>query len=100
MENFNLHNKKGKKVYISQNDIEVLNNNQNFHLLMDWVEGNLRRTKMIMSPEFFHPSFSKRDKEVIISMIYTIYDVVTDITPMGENGCIIISKDFLTKTTL
>lgn len=100
MENFNLHNKEGKKVIVSKKDLEKLNSNENFHTLMDWVEGNLRRTKMIMSPEFFHPSFSKRDREVIISMIYSIYDVVTEITPMGKDGLIITSKDFLTQTTL
>jgi hypothetical protein len=67
---------------------------------MSWVESCLRKTKMIISPEFFHPSFSKRDREVIVSMIYTIYDVVTEVKPMGKNGCMISSKDYLTQTTL
>jgi hypothetical protein len=100
MENFNIHNKDGQRVIVSTKEIDRLGRNQNFQTLMDWVEGNLRRTKTIMSPQFFHPSFSTRDREIIVSMIYSIYDVVTDIKPIGNDGVVIVSKDFLTQTTL
>ena len=95
----NPHNKTGIKVSIQKKELEKLYNSEHFQSLMTWVENTLRISKMIISDQFFHPSFSKRDKELIISIIYTCYDVVEEIEPLGNNGLIIRSKDVLTQTT-
>lgn len=96
----NPHNKQGTRVPVTKKDLISLTDNQNYFPLMNWVESCLRKTKMIVSPEFFHPSFTSKQRELIISIIYTCYDVVEDIQPLGKNGVIIKSSDFLTMTKL
>ena len=96
----NPHNKQGTPVFFTKQDLENLYTNENFQTLMTWVEKSLRMTKCIMSPEFFHPSFTKKQKDLIISMIYSCYDVVEDIQPLGKNGVVITSSNFLTMTEL
>ena len=96
----NPHNKQGTPVNVNAGQMTKLYNNEHFHSLMDWVEGSLRITKKIMSPEFFHPSFSKNERDIIVSIIYSCYDVVVNIEPLGKNGVIITCSDVLTMTKL
>lgn len=96
----NPHNKQGTPVPVTGEQMKKLYKNENFHTLMNWVEKSLRMTKKIYSFEFFHPSFSEKERDIIVSIIYSCYDVVENIEPLGKNGVIISSSDFLTMTEL
>ena len=49
--------------------------------LVEWVDSQKSTTKMIMSPQFFHKSHSKRDREVICLMLKNFYpDMVIERT--------------------
>ena len=100
MSTMNPHNKQGTPVPITKKEMETLYKNQNFQSLMNWVEGCLRKTKVIMSPEFFHPSFTPKQRDLIVSIIYSCYDVVENVEPLGTNGVIITSSDYLTMTVI
>jgi|SRR6056300_1173540 len=91
----NFNNKKGTELHITQEDMIKLMNNPHFHTVMGWVEKSLQITKMLVSPEFFHPSFTEKQRKQVVTMIYTIYPNVTDIQMMGDNGCIIKQDDYL-----
>jgi hypothetical protein len=47
--------------------------NQMTKQLIEWVDSQKRITKILMSPQFFHQSHSKRDREVIVEMIENFY---------------------------
>jgi hypothetical protein len=41
--------------------------------LIEWVDSQSKITKNLLSPEFFHQSHSKRDREVICLMVKNFY---------------------------
>jgi hypothetical protein len=47
--------------------------NQMTKQLIEWVDSQKRITKILLSPQFFHQSHSKRDREVIVEMIENFY---------------------------
>lgn len=96
----NPHNKTGVQVFFKVEEMKKLQSDDNFQTLMNWVEKSLRVSNLIISDKFFHPSFSKKQRDMIISIIYTCYDVVEDIQPFGKDGLVIKSKDILTMTEL
>jgi hypothetical protein len=95
----NPHNKIGVPVFFVKKELQDLYKNEHFQSLMNWVEGTLRVSKMIISDQFFHPSFTKQQRDLIVSIIFSCYDVVEDIEPLGKNGLVIRSKGVLTQTT-
>lgn len=48
-------------------------NNKMTKQLVEWVDTQSRITKILMSPQFFHKSHSKRDREVILLMLKNFY---------------------------
>jgi hypothetical protein len=85
----NIHNKNGQPFVVNKKVLVKLNKNENFHNLMNWVEKMLTMTTNLVSPEFFHSSFTKTERDFIVSFIYTIYPNVKDIERIEPNGVII-----------
>lgn len=59
--------------YTSKEANKVLKN-QMTKQLIEWVDSQKKFTKILMSPQFFHQSHSKRDREVIVEMIQNFYN--------------------------
>ena len=93
----NLHNKKGNSFQVTKKDLEKLYKKQEFSNLMDWVEQSLTYTKMIVSPQFFAPTFTKLERDIIVSLIYSVYPNVKNIEPLDKDGVIITCDDYLDK---
>jgi hypothetical protein len=85
----NIHNKNGQKFVVDQKVLVKLNKNEYFHNLMNWVEKMLTMTTNLVSPEFFHPSFTKTERDFIVGFIYTLYPNVKDIQRIEPDGVII-----------
>jgi len=85
----NIHNKNGQTFVVDQKVLVKLTKNENFRNLMNWVEKMLTMTTNLVSPEFFHPSFTKTERDFIVGFIYTLYPNVKDIEPLGPDGVII-----------
>lgn len=56
--------------------------------LIEWVDSQKSFTKMMMSPQFFHKSHSKRDREVICLMLKNFYDGI-EIKRTGDDAVLI-----------
>lgn len=41
--------------------------------LVEWVDSESKTTKVLLSPQFFHKTHSKRDREVICIMLRNFY---------------------------
>ena len=80
---------------ISREDLLSLSSNPHVETLMNFVEKSLQLSKMIVAPEFFHPSFTQKERDMIVSLIYTIYPTVTNIEPIEPDGVIITCDDYL-----
>ena len=57
--------------------------------LVNWIDSQKNITKVLMSPQFFHKTYSKRDKEVICLMLKNFYPGIT-INRVGDNSVTII----------
>ncbi len=96
----NPHNKIGIPIVFNKKEMMKLYKNENFQLLMNWLESSLRKSNMIISDQFYHPSFTRRERELIEAVIYSCYDVVKTIEPLGKNGVVISCSKPLTMTKL
>lgn len=56
--------------------------------LVEWVDSQSSLTKMLMSPQFFHKTHSKRDREVICLMLKNFYPGM-DIKRTGGDAVLI-----------
>jgi hypothetical protein len=93
-------NKNGQPFVVSQKVLTKLYKDQNFHNLMSWVEDMLTMTTNLVSPEFFHPSFTQTERDVIVGFIYSLYPNVNDIVPLGPDGVIIKCDSILNRDEL
>jgi hypothetical protein len=96
----NIHNKNGQPFQVDEKLLLKLYENDNFHTLMNWVENMLTMTNNLVSDKFFHPSFTKTERDYIVGFIYTIYPNVKDIQPLGPDGVIIKCDSTLDKEEL
>jgi len=85
----NIHNKNGQPFQVDPKVLTKLYENDNFQTLMNWVEDMLTKTPNLVSDKFFHPSFTKTERDYILGIIYTIYPNVKQILPLGPDGVII-----------
>jgi hypothetical protein len=58
--------------YTTKEATRVLNNPSTKQLI-NWLDAQSKFTKILMSPQFFHKSYTARDREVICEMIRNFY---------------------------
>lgn len=59
--------------YTHKEATKVINNPKTKQLI-EWLDSQRKMTKILISPQFFHQSHSKRDREVVVEMIENFFN--------------------------
>jgi len=78
---------------MTQNEIKRVLENPRTQELVEFVDRTKQYSKMLMSPNFFHSSHSKRDREVIVKLIENFYDNKVVIKRSGYDSVYIDFKN-------
>lgn len=86
------HDYIGRKIQFTAEEWNALTSNVHLDELMTWTEKVLKHTSTLVSPQFFHPSFTERQKDIIVSLIYFCYGV-QEIERVGKDGICIVRNE-------
>ncbi len=85
------NNDKHLEIMVTHAEITRVLNNRNTKTLVQWLDTTIKfSNKYIGSPQFFHPTHSKRDREVIVELLMNYFEQIEKID-VNKNGSVWIT---------
>jgi hypothetical protein len=75
----------------TQSEIRRVLNNRNTQTLVEWLDTTIKfSNKYIASPQFFHPTHSKRDRVVLVELLKNFFEQI-DTIDVNKNDSVLIT---------
>ena len=66
-------------------DVKRVTDNNNTKILIEWLGSMIKMTnKYIISPQFFHRTHSKRDRQILVILVKDFFKEIESIDVVGE----------------
>jgi hypothetical protein len=75
----------------TQAEIRRVLNNRNTQTLVEWLDTAIKfSNKYVASPQFFHPTHSKRDRVVLVELLKNYFEQI-DTIDVNKNDSVLIT---------
>ena len=65
-------------------DVKRVTDNNNTKILIEWLGSMIKTNKYIISPQFFHRTHSKRDRQILVILVKDFFKEIESIDVVGE----------------